>query len=217
MKQEPVPSMLDASREANPILARLMKRVAKDFGWTRQGSLWGVAEVAYLLHVLGRDDDALEAARFLGQYQFAGNKNLWSAVEAALALAARMERERGREDEAVECVRRIRQAGFGVNRLDGISLRYHARAVKLYVKAADVKGELAARVRLAQELCCLIELGGSKKYPVQELERTFRENADRLRAMVDSPASKRSPSPRPRAQAKEAKPKKTRRRPRKGE
>jgi hypothetical protein len=218
---EPFPPVLNGGREANPELARRMKRVAKDFRWTRRGSLWGVAEIAYLLHVLGRDDEALEAARFLGQYQFAGNFALWTAVEYALALAARVQQQRGRADEAAVCVRRIRQAGFVSERLNGLSLRHDAQAVKLYVKAADMKGESAGRVRLAQELCLMIEFGGSKKYPVTELEKMFRENADRLRAMVDSPgaapAPRRDQRPRPRAQTKEAKPKQTRRRPRKEE
>jgi hypothetical protein len=217
LTQESVPSVLDAGREANRILARLKKSAAKSFRWTRQDSLWGAADVAYLLHVLGRDGDALKAAHFLAQYQFAGNFNLWSAVECVLALTARLERQRSRQDEAAECVRRIRQAGFVSGRLDGITLRRHAVAVKDAIKTR----ELACRVRMGQELCVMIELGGSKKYPVPDLEKMFRENADRLRALLESPGAapspKRGQGSRLRAQAKEAKPKPVSRRPQKRE
>jgi hypothetical protein len=211
LKQELIPPVIDGSREANPLLARRKRRIAKDLRWTRSGSLWDVSELAYLLHMLGRDDEALAAARFLGHYQFAGNFAFWTAVEYTLALAARLQRERGRANEAAACVRRFQSTGP----VDDIGLRHCERNVKDYNKQGARAAELEARVRLAQVLCLLIELGGSKKRTVAELESIFHENAGRLREMVDTPGSaqelKRDPPARPKAQAKKAKQKQVRR------
>src|SRR5438270_9931361 len=90
MTQDSIPAVLDAAREKNAFLARIKKRIAKHFRWTRSASLLDVAELAFLLDAIGRDDDARKTSRSLGQYEFAGNHSLWSGVERALGLAARL-------------------------------------------------------------------------------------------------------------------------------
>jgi hypothetical protein len=177
-----LPRAFDPAQETDKVLARAKQKASKDFRWTSAACLTNVAHLAYYCHVLGREGEALEVCRFLGQYQFAGNHSLWSPVEPVLALQARLARQGGRVDEADECVRRIRTAGFVEARLKGSLLTTEN------AERAEREGQKALErdYRLAQlgELCLLIELGGSPECPVASLEKAYEENAVRLRLLL---------------------------------
>jgi hypothetical protein len=187
MDQVAFPPALLSDTETDPFLARLKARAAKRFRWTSPASLWNVAELAYWCHVFRRDAEALEICEFLSHYQFAGNYARWSPVEFALALQARLLRRRRKKARAGECVRRIRDAGFVDERLKGSMLDPNS-ALKLALKRGDPVAERNARLRRLQELCFIIELGGSRALPVSAAEADYRENLARLRAWVVSAA-----------------------------
>jgi hypothetical protein len=111
MDRVALPSALLSQEESEPFLARLKARAAKRFRWSSSASLRNVTELAYWCHIFRRDGEALEVCAFLAQYQFAGNYALWTPVEFALALQARLLRKQRKKATAAGCARRIRDAG----------------------------------------------------------------------------------------------------------
>jgi hypothetical protein len=120
--------------------------------------------------------------RFLAQYQFAGNFSMWSPLELALCLRARLARGQRQSEEAAESVCRVREAGFVARRLEGGLL--DTAAADRAARDGDKAIERDYRLRVLQEVCFMIELGGSEAYPVQKLERLHDETVDRLRALL---------------------------------
>jgi hypothetical protein len=182
-----LPGVFDPSGEDDKVLERAKKKASKNFRWTSSACLMAAEELAFLCHVLGRDGEALEVARFVGGYEFGGNYSLWSPVEGTLALQARLARQKGDNSEADECVRRVRAAGFVASRLDGSLLNIED------AERAEREGRksLERDYRLGQlhELFLLIELGGSKKWPVSSLEKAYQDNLARLRVLLGGKAS----------------------------
>ena len=181
--ERPLPEAFDAEREPNKLLGRAKAKIARNFRWTKAACLYDAVHLAHLLHVFGQDDEALEICRALGEYQFTGSYNLWSAVELALALQSRILRQRGEAAEAAECVRRLREAGFAPARLEGILLDRHG-AIGTAMKDGDKKREQSLRLILAEELALIIELGGSAVCPVDQMEQRWTENRERLRVLT---------------------------------
>ena len=171
-------------------MARIKRRAAKDFRWTRAVCLQSVMFLAYWLHVFGRNDEALEVCRFLAQAEFTGNYHLWGSVEWALALQARLLRHQGLPDEAAKCVDRIRSTGFLETRLDGGILQKYERDVQAALDDATSTSkprEQGWRILSLAETCILIELGGSSILPVTALEERHFANVQRLREMATLP------------------------------
>jgi hypothetical protein len=164
---------------AEPFLARLKARAARRFRWSSSASLRDVTRLAYWCHVFRRDDEALEVCEFLARYQFAGNYALWTPVELALALQARLLRRRRKKAAAAACARRMRDAGFVEERLRGSMLDPNS-ALKLALRRGDPAAEREARLGRLGELCFIIELGGSKALPVSKAEADYRQNLARL-------------------------------------
>ena len=183
VSERPLPRAFDAGQEMNPLLAKAKARLSKNFRWTRSQSLYDAMHLAVLLLVFGRDDETLEICRALGQYQFTGSFNLWSAVEFALTLQARLLRLRGETEEAAECLRRVREAGLAPERLNGILLDRNS-SIELSLKSGDKKWEQGARLTQALELALISELGGSKKCPPAKMEQAFQENFQRLQELT---------------------------------
>ncbi len=123
----PLPDAFDPTGEKEKALAQAKARLSKGFRWSKAQSLYAAGNLAVLLHVFRRDGEALEVCRALGRIQFDGKYTLWSAVETALTLQARLLRQRGETAEADACVRRVREAGFVDTRLKGILLDRNAR------------------------------------------------------------------------------------------
>lgn len=178
----PLPNAFDPTGEPEKVIARAKAKLKK-FRWSHARSLYDAVAFAVLLHVFRRDDEALEVCRALGQIQFDGKYNLWSAVEKALVLQSRLLRQRGETAEADVCLRRVREAGFVDDRLKGILLDRND-TVKESVKDGDRRAEQAGRLILAGELAFIIELGGSDEYPVSRMEQDWQENLDRLRVLT---------------------------------
>jgi hypothetical protein len=184
------PSAFDAEGEPSKFLARMKRRVAKDFRWTRLVCLQSVMLLAYWLHVFGRNDEALEVCRFLAQAEFTGNCCLWDSIEAALALQSRLLRHQGSQEEADECVDRIRSTSFLETRLDGVILQTLERNVQAAIDDATRTSqprERDWRLLSLTETCILIELGGSSALPASALEERYFANVRRLREMVNLP------------------------------
>jgi hypothetical protein len=179
----PFPAAFDPTGESVKALARAKAKLSKGFKWSKAQCLFDAGALAVLLHVFGRDDQALEVCRALGQIQFDGKYSLWSGVETALTLQARLLRARGETAAADDCVRRVRDAGFSDNRLDGILLDRNG-TVSLAVEDGDTKSELAGRVTMAKEIAFVIELGGSEKCPMDRMEREWESNVARIRELA---------------------------------
>lgn len=178
----PVPAAFDPTNEPTKAIAQVKAKLKK-FRWSHAQSLYDAGALAVLLHVFERDDEALAVCRALGQIQFDGKFSLWSGVETALTLQARILRRRGDTEEADECVRRVRDAGYSDNRLDG-SLLDRNGTVSEAVKDGNKKFELAGRVTMAKEIAFIIELGGSEKCSVDRMEREWDSNMARLRELT---------------------------------
>jgi hypothetical protein len=139
-----------------------------------------MTELAYWCHIFRRDGEVLEICEFLTRYEFAGNYAIWTQVEFALALQARLLRKRRKKAAAAGCARRMRDAGFVEARLKGAMLDPNS-ALKLALKRGDPVAERNARLGRLEELCFIIELGGSDALPVSEAEADYQQNLARLR------------------------------------
>jgi hypothetical protein len=178
----PVPAVFDPTSEPTKVIAQAKAKLKK-FRWSHAQSLYDAGALAVLFHVFERDDEALEVCRALGRIPFDGTFNLWGGVETALTLQARILRRRGEAAEAGECVRRVREAGYSDNRLDGILLDRNG-TVSEAVKDGNTKSELAGRVTMAKEIAFIIELGGSETCPAERMEREWAANMTRLRELT---------------------------------
>ena len=183
MEQVSLPPTLLSAEDSGSFLSRVKARAAKRFRWTSAAALRDVTEAAYWLHVFRRDAEALEVCEFQGHYEFAGNYFLWTQVEFALALQARLLRKRRKRTRATVCVRRLRDAGFVEDRLKGSMLDRNS-ALKLALKQGDAMAEREARLGRLEELCFIIELGGSKALPAAEAEADYSQNLARLRELA---------------------------------
>jgi hypothetical protein len=177
-----LPRAFDPRQETHKFLARAKTKASKNFRWTSSKCLSNATTLAFWSHVFGRDEDALEICRFLAQCQFTGNFSLWSSVELALALQSRLLRKLRQRAEARQCIKRIQEAGFVASRLKGDLL--DRDYLKIAIKEGRKILEREIRLRMLQELCFMIELGGSKTFPVASLERDYQETMNRLRNMV---------------------------------
>lgn len=180
-----LPRAFDATNESNKIVAKAKQALAKKFSWKKRDVLYSAVDLAVTLIALERYDEALEVCQFLGQFQFDGGFNLWCAIEMALVLQARLHRQKGETTAAEECLRRVHEAGFVDDRLEGSMLDRNG-AVEESVREGDTKWEFEARQGLAMELAFIIELGGSEKCPVPVMEKQWDENLARLRELMDT-------------------------------
>ena len=179
-----LPAVFNSQGEPVKFMARMKDRAAKNFRWTAKRPLEDAMYLAYWSYVFGRNDDALQVCEFLSQFQFSGDYNLWTWIEASLALEARLLRTFGRQQKAAECVARIRATGFVEARLDGVLLSGKERNIGYAVSDGDKIRERNWRAIMMTELCVVIELGGSQELPVQRLEVMFQENVLRLQELV---------------------------------
>lgn len=181
--ERPLPQAFDSDRETIPLLAKAKARLSKNFRWTRAQSLYDAMDLAALLLVFGREEEVLEICRALGEYQFTGSFNLWSAVEQALTLQARLLRQRGQGEEAEACCQRVREAGLATERLNGILLGRND-SLKEALRTGDKKWEQGARIKEVKELVLIRELGGSPTCTVAKLEQSLAENLARLQELT---------------------------------
>jgi hypothetical protein len=186
-----LPPALLSGDGSHPFLARIKAKATKRFRWTSAAALRHATSAAYWCHVFRRDDEALEICTFLARYDFAGNYALWTPVESALALRARLLRSGRNAAEAGGCVQRIRDAGFVCDRLEGALLDRNS-ALKVALERHSRAAERDARLLRLRELCFIIELGGSRTLPVQEAEADYQRNLARLRELAGADGPTRS-------------------------
>lgn len=178
-----LPAAFDPALETNEVLAAAKSPIFKKFNWAKKDLLYDTACLAHLLVVFGKEDEALEVCRTLGRLQLSAGKVLFNAVELGLALQARICRQRGNEAEATECHRRMREAGFAEQRLEGVLLDING-VIPEAIRLGDKKAERKARLRMAAEYVYIIELGGSAVYPIEKLEREHAENVSAIKELV---------------------------------
>ena len=104
---------------------------------------------------------------------------MWSPVEHALALGARLLRLRGDEEETAAAVRRIRDAGYVDARCDGTLLP--GKDIEACATSGDKTGERDYRMCQVLELCWVREMAEFRSFAAEELERRYDENMLRLR------------------------------------
>jgi len=184
-----LPPVFNSQGEPVKFMARIKDRAAKDFRWTAKRPLEDAMYLAYWSFVFGRSDDALQVCEFLAQFEFSGDYNLWTWIEASLALEARLLRALRRKQEAAECIARVRTAGLVEERLDGVLLTRYQRNVSDTFSDGNRTRERDWRAIMLTELCVIVELGGSQQSPVQPLEVMFQENVSRLQELVGAPKS----------------------------
>ncbi|MBF0397553.1 MAG: hypothetical protein HQK78_12315 [Desulfobacterales bacterium] len=178
-----LPAICDADGEKDKFISRMKKRATKNFKWTVSRSLEDMMYLAFWFYVLGREDEALEVCTFLSQYEFEGNFNIWRWVEYALALQARIFRNRDKKDEREKTLKRIRTY-FEEDRLNGIILNLNKENVQDQIEAHDKKREADWRAVMMLEQCIIIEMGGSKQLPVKNIETEFQDNISKLKELV---------------------------------
>lgn len=179
-----VPSAFDYASEANKFLARVKKKAATKFAFTRQSSLVAACDLAFWLYVHRRDEEAAKVCRFVAQTEFTGNFNLWSWVEIVLSLNVRLVSSSA---EKRALVNRIKEAGFEESRLAGSLLSgkdgYRA-CIEQSVKDGETTFERDWRMVALKELSFIIALGGSKKLPVSKAEAEFQTHLRALQVLL---------------------------------
>lgn len=185
-----LPPPFDPDGETVKFLARAKKKASKNFKPTRSKALVSASDLAFWLHIFGRDEEAFQVCEFLYKLDIAEEMNLWSPVEPSVALRARLLREGGDSDGCAQCVERIRNMDFVVERLEGVLLEGCLKNVKYAVEDRDKTRERNWRLGTALEQCVLIELGGSDTLPVDQLESEFKANFQRLQELVGADIGK---------------------------
>jgi hypothetical protein len=181
---EEVPKEFDYESETVPLLARVKKKAANKFAFTRQTSLTAGSDLAYWLFVFRRDREAAEVCRFLARAEFDGDFNLWSWVEEALVLLSRLSTDKR---EGKGCVGRVTEAGYEASRLGGALLAgrdgYRAN-IAAAVAGRDKSAERDWRLAAVKELCFVVALGGSKKLSSSVAESDLQNHLAALRSLV---------------------------------
>ncbi|MBP8082687.1 MAG: hypothetical protein KAZ87_05735 [Spirochaetes bacterium] len=184
MKIEPVvfPEVFNYEDETcKAVLAK--KKSIKNFKFSNQSSLSKVNELAYLLMIFNRKDEAYKVCDFMSKAEFDGNFNLWSWVERTLALKARILREMGRTEEAIAEIKRIAEAGFVKTRIRGELLNNDK--IKNAIEDNDKTAERDWRLIQLEELCFIIEVGKYSGINVEKYEYAFDQNMIELRRIFN--------------------------------
>lgn len=156
-------------------------------GFRRNGTLLDAAAVvAFWTWLAGRDDDALAITRFIGETEFDGNFNVWSPVERALTLEARILRLRGDTQGASASLARVRPHVVAT-RLEG-SLLKDANIARA-VADGDKNGERIWRFVHLQELVFVNELRGNGTH-----DGAIAEQMDALRPLATKGARTKAKS-----------------------
>ena len=170
-------------------VARLAASLAKNFKPTVAESLRRTNELAYMLYVHERPDLALQMCGLLNDIPFRNDYNLWTWVEATLALEWKLRTLAGETARAQACVDAIR-ATFDtgdesdtilLERRLGGSLFYNEKITEAE-KENNTSLERVFRLVQLNELIFIQSLGGSEALPVPELERQIDFQLAKLRA-----------------------------------
>jgi hypothetical protein len=102
-----VPSVL-LGEDGNKAVARAKASLAKKWSLTRAETLGDAVQLAWFSVALGRLDEARELAEHIAErVTFTGDYNVWTPVANAIALAARLARERNDEPRRASLIARL--------------------------------------------------------------------------------------------------------------
>lgn len=179
-----IPKAFDYDSESVPLLARVKKKAANKFAFTRQASLTAASDLAYWLFVFRRDRESVEVCRFLVRAEFDDDFNLWSMVEEVLVLLSRLTTDKR---ESKKCVSRVAEAGYESSRLTGALLAgrdgYRANLTAA-VADKDKSAERDWRLIAVKALCFVVAMGGSKKLSSSAAESELQDHLAALRLLV---------------------------------
>lgn len=175
-------------------LEKLAQSVAKNFKPTSVSSLEKANDLAFRLYVINRKDLAMLVCKELDQIKFDNNYNVWTWVELALALEARMLTEERQDKQAEECVKKIR-APFEVGdetlksikskalnrRLNGDLLPFDK--ITESQQDNDISLEMDYRFAALKELIYLSELGGSEEFTIKNINQQIQDNLSKIKIM----------------------------------
>jgi hypothetical protein len=185
-EEVPLPAVYNFAQEPISFLEKLKKKASTKFAFTRAEALKNSSDLAYWLYVYRKDVEAIEVCRFLGQYQFTGNYNLWSHVEKALTLQSRLAKEMNLAAESKTALERVVTAGVHPSRITGSMLAgsngYRER-IKDAIKESSKTSERAWRLIAIRELCVITELGGSDEFPAADAEQELQDELAILRKL----------------------------------
>ena len=143
--------------------------------------------MAFWLFIHGKNELARRVCALLASIPFANNYNLWTWVELALALDAKLssESEAKQRVDAIraplalgdEMHRKIKMRAL-TRRLNGDLLQF--QAIAQAQEDNDKKTELDYRFAHLKELIYIEALGGSGEQPVADLQRSIQDNIEIL-------------------------------------
>lgn len=97
------------------------KRILKKCSFNSSRDLVNVSDLAMWLYIYDYCDEAIKVCDILKDIKFSGNYTLWSHIDHALCLKARILRERGNteeRDKIIEYVNQYRHPELYINGLD---------------------------------------------------------------------------------------------------
>src|SRR5262245_46032725 len=172
-------------------LKQQKKTALKKLSVTRLDGMQRLDELTCWLYLYGRDAEAMAVGRTLLGFPFTGDYTLYGPVEWVLALAALLAERHGDTELAGACRAHIVEV-YGEpatwtendrltlnNRLGGYQVEWQERN-----RPADDKEYTRAQLG---ELAFLRLWGGSEKWPLDRIDRTFEEKTGHLRQLLKVP------------------------------
>lgn len=186
-----LPKVFEETAEDSKFLIRVKRRAAKEFKWTRRICLENVLFLAHWLCIFERTEEALEVCRFLAQSQFNGKLDHWWYIQGALVLQSRILKAQELQQEADDCLNRVRSVGDDTYRFDGMVLRRYEQDVN---NALDLSSrglahlgrlsEICGRMMIVIETSFLLEMNSSPALSMTVLEEELAANLRHLRTLA---------------------------------
>jgi hypothetical protein len=177
-----LPDAFNPDLEIIKFLINQKKKASKNISFTVSDSLENAKNLAYYLYAYNKFDQSLEVCKYLSQIEFNGNFNIWGWVELTFVLMSRILKKNNLNDEAKLYIHRIKSAGFIDDRLNGLLLC--DEDIQECISDGDKIRERDFRMCQMNELCFIIELGGSRKYPIKKTEQLFLSNLEELQKLL---------------------------------
>jgi len=169
----------------NKKVISLAKKLGKKFSLKSGKDLENLTHLCYWLYVYGQPEKSALCCGIVDQIPFTNNFDIWTWVESIIALKMRILREQGENDKVEEYRPKLLISYEGEDKtlreiLNG-SLLYDEN-IKSNADDGDEKGANAWRFLQIVQLCIMRELGGSKKYPIEKLDKEI----DRLKTILST-------------------------------
>ncbi|MEZ0373270.1 MAG: DUF6707 family protein [Candidatus Sericytochromatia bacterium] len=177
-----LPVAMDPESENDPFLKELKKKACTDFKLTKDSSLSDAMLLAYWLYIYRQQEAALSICEFLAQVQPGMVKRLvYSSIERARVLKARILKSQNRPEEAKACCDPIWAYGFVTDRLRGSILCFDLLEEELQKEKPSPRIIRQYRCNLFRELIFIKEMGGSELWPPEKTELEIELHLQALR------------------------------------